>query len=153
VYTDQRPYRAIPVDKTILKEGEQFIYGWYFKAICPAGKVDTVKHFIIKKEWSVLYVDSKKAISLYVDCFVEVIPETVSQQVGLKHEKRDIYGGDMFQGKKSGIKLLVEYVEGEYRLTKKVEYAHYRVKHCDLHYGLVNLSLEYIGNIHTEVAK
>jgi len=74
------------------------------------------------------------------------------QFTGLKDKngkEREIYEDDLYRGEQSGILLLVEFREGEYILTKKVERHPYRVKHCDLHYALSNLSIKYIGDIHT----
>ncbi|MCK5016916.1 MAG: hypothetical protein KAS32_07570 [Candidatus Peribacteraceae bacterium] len=76
----------------------------------------------------------------------------ISEQfTGLKdknREKADIYAGDVFRGEESGWLFTVEFQKGKYILTKKVDYAPYRVTHADLHYALNNLAIKYVGNIH-----
>lgn len=63
-------------------------------------------------------------------------------------EKREVYEGDAYRGAESRMVFVVEFQDGEFLLTKNVDYASHRIKHADLSYALHNLDLIYIGNIY-----
>ena len=73
-----RQYRAIPID------GKDFVYGWYvYRHESDWDGHDKYIHQIHTKEWNE---------------FIEVIPESVGQQVGEQDNKdQEIYKGDCFK--------------------------------------------------------
>jgi len=71
-----RPYRGLPIDD------KDFIYGWYFERAGAA--------YIIP------ITDKYHTPASFVLTFVQVIPETVGQQTGLKDKnKKEGYVGDI----------------------------------------------------------
>lgn len=72
-----RPYRAKPIDPKLAGE-DGFVYGWYVKA--------DFAHYIVPAKYIVNW-----------KVFIEVIGDTVGQQVGLKDKssKKDAYEGDI----------------------------------------------------------
>ena len=131
----------------LTKDTKRWVYGYYIKIKGKNCIVTENAHFgfvdidILKKE-----ADLRGG-------WYEIVPETVGQFTGL-HDKngkeiREIWEGDIYQGKESGIILVVEFQEGQYILTKKVDYAPHRIKHADLHYALNNLAIKHIGDIHS----
>lgn len=84
-----RPYRAIPIN------GKDFVYGWSFQR---AGA-----SFIIP------ILDKYHTPASFVLTFVQVIPETVGQQVGLKDKNsKEAYHKDITQDR-DGDKGIVEW--------------------------------------------
>ena len=71
-----RPYRAIPID------GKKFVYGWYFE--------------ILETSYILYAGDISYDEDFVIGGFIEVIPSTVGQQVGLKDKHgRERYAGDI----------------------------------------------------------
>ena len=153
---EMRNYRGKPVNKSV-----DFVYGCYIKI--------EDAHFIIIKEAEYRWTEDEYLIT----GMVEVIPETVSQQVGLKDKHgKEMYGGDI---------VLVEekYGEDPERLfpptrsvaklfgwggkfgfvDKKNSPKPYQNKECDIEIHEVGMAhtcqngREIIGNIHSENKK
>ena len=85
-----RPYRGIPIN------GKDFLYGWY-------AEVEN-KHFIVQSDAALLRRTISDFGTIFGDVitnFVEVIPETVGQDTGLKDKNgTDAYFGDLEKFKK-----------------------------------------------------
>lgn len=142
-----RPYRAIPVGKPI--KSENFVYGWH----CEIAET----HFIIPKSaMRTIYKGiNPSADRLDFTGFIEVIPETVGQQVGKQDiNKKEIYKGDR-------VKIMTHWDRVD---ESKSNYWVQTVTNgcsCGLNTnGMVSIQkegqkeyvaqLEIIGNIHTE---
>ncbi len=92
-----RPYRAIPIG------GKDFVYGWYTEA---KDYYKEKKHFIILNNSRFYpFVDCDEKViepREYSINIIEVIPETVGQQTGLKDKRGkylDWWEGDVFEVK------------------------------------------------------
>ena len=92
-----RPYRAIPIG------GKDFVYGWYTEA---KDYYKEKKHFIILNNSRFYpFVDGAEKIiepREYSVNIIEVIPETVGQQVGLRDKNNtdngtEIYASDIIE--------------------------------------------------------
>ena len=142
-----RPCRAIPID------GKDFVYGWYFER----GK----DAYIINNEGflhpHIAQPPLKKGpmvLCLTEEHFIEAIPETVGQQIGIPDKnKKEIYAGD----------------EIEYCCDKRYEVvwdscAYYKLrslweecpdwqKECLDFAETAHEELEIIGTIHDELIK
>ncbi|KKM03568.1 hypothetical protein LCGC14_1773170 [marine sediment metagenome] len=129
-----RPYRAIPIGKPI--KSENFVYGWY-------SEIEGIHYITIKEAVGHWSEDFYSIIGM-----VEVIPETVSQQVGFKDKNsKEIYAGDKYKWYQplieNGKQIRKEHISIVMNDIDQLYYLHNRAENG---WG----GVEIIGNIHSE---
>ncbi len=128
-----RSYRATPIDKPV--DSGEFVYGY----------------LIAYKGYSFIF--SYKDKKGFIQSFIEVHPETIGQQVGLKDKNgkgKEIYGGDIIASE-NGILLEVVWRKllGQW-WTKFANTSHKGKWSEPLFEAANNNYMKIRGNIHTE---
>lgn len=82
--------------------------------------------------------------------FVEVIPASVGRSTGLKDRQngnREVYGGDLYRGHRSGTIYRVAFGDGEWSLVYDSISPPIKNRiHCTVHFAISNLGIKYVGN-------
>ncbi len=136
-----RPFRAIPIGK------KHFVYGWYFRL----GPEGNKSHYILQEKNACWYNPTMTSHDEEsITGFIEVIPSTVGQRVGLQDKnKKEIYCGDKIR------QLVTKTPKDMYEdFVVIYDIASFKLQNQD---GTVKflewpacVCLEIISNIHTE---
>jgi len=124
-----RPYRGLT------KDGK-WVKGWH----CQIGN----RHFIATEPYDIGW-SGGEVLKWHIAGFIEVIPETVGQQIGLPDKNGvEIYESDKITNGDKNIKYVVEWIDCGFRARQIGNKSSIGLEYW-------KDSIEVIGNIHQEV--